>query len=163
VLTPDFKKKTGALDVVLDAEPVVFAHNVETVPRLYRTARPGSSYDGSVGLLRAAARRRDREGSALRVKSSIIVGMGEEDAEVLAVMRDLREAGVDVVTLGQYLQPTPKHLPVARFAHPDTFAMFRAEGLAMGLVHVESGPLVRSSYHAERQVPDKGAGYSSGT
>ena len=154
VLTPDFKRKPGALDVVLDARPVVFAHNVETVPRLYRTARPGSSYAGSVGLLAEAASRRDNEGSALRVKSSIIVGMGERDDEILAVMRDLRSAGVDVVTLGQYLRPTPTHLPVARFAHPDVFAAFRAEGMAMGFVHVESGPLVRSSYHAERQRPD---------
>jgi lipoic acid synthetase len=153
VLTPDFKNKPGAVDVVLDALPVVFAHNVETVPRLYRTARPGSSYDGSVGLLRAAAQRRDRDGSALRVKSSIIVGMGEEDDEILQVMRDLRSAGVDVVTLGQYLRPTPQHLPVARFAHPETFARFRTEGQAMGFLHVESGPLVRSSYHAERHRP----------
>jgi len=154
VLTPDFKKKPGALDVVLDARPSVFAHNVETVPRLYKPVRPGSSYEGSVGLLAEAARRRDREGSALRVKTSIIAGLGEEDAEVLDVMRDLRKAGVDVVTLGQYLQPTPKHLPVARWVHPSTFAMFRDEGLAMGFAHVESGPLVRSSYHAERHRPD---------
>jgi len=154
VLTPDFKKKPGALDVVLDAAPAVFAHNVETVPRLYRKARPGSSYAGSVGLLAQAAARRDREGSALRVKTSIIAGLGEDDAEILDVMRELKGAGVDVVTLGQYLQPTPQHLPVARWVHPDTFGMYRAEGLAMGLLHVESGPLVRSSYHAERHRPD---------
>jgi len=154
VLTPDFKKKPGALDVVLDARPVVFAHNVETVPRLYKTVRPGSTYEGSVGLLREAALRRDRDGVAMRVKSSIIVGLGETDDEALDVMRDLKGAGVDVVTLGQYLQPTPKHLPVARWVHPDTFAMFRREGMAMGLLHVEAGPLVRSSYHAERHRPD---------
>ena len=154
VLTPDFKNKAGALDVVLDARPAVFAHNVETVPRLYRRVRPGSTYRGSVGLLASAAARRDRERSELRVKSSIIVGLGEEDGEILEVMRDLREAGVDVVTLGQYLQPSPGHLPVARFAHPDTFAMFRERGEAMGFLHVESGPLVRSSYHAERHRPD---------
>jgi lipoyl synthase len=154
VLTPDFKKKPGALDVVLDAAPAVFAHNVETVPRLYKSARPGSSYEGSVGLLAEAAARRDREKSALRVKTSIIAGLGEEDAEILSVMGDLKRAGVDVVTLGQYLQPTPKHLPVARWVHPDTFAMFRAQGLALGFLHVESGPLVRSSYHAERHRPD---------
>ena len=154
VLTPDFKKKPGALDVVLDARPSVFAHNVETVPRLYKPVRPGSSYEGSVGLLAEAARRRDRELSALRVKTSIIAGLGEQDAEILDVMRDLRKAGVDVVTLGQYLQPTPKHLPVARWVHPSTFTMFRDEGLAMGFAHVESGPLVRSSYHAERHRPD---------
>jgi len=93
ILTPDFKKKPGALDTVLDAGPAVFAHNVETVPRLYKIARPGSDYRGSVGLLAEAARRRDRDGGGWRVKSSIIVGMGEDDAEVLGVMRDLREAG----------------------------------------------------------------------
>ena len=162
VLTPDFRRKAGALDVVLDAAPAVFAHNVETVPRLYKTARPGSDYRGSVGLLAEAARRRDREGSSLRVKSSIIVGMGEEDGEIVEVMRDLRAAGVDVVTLGQYLQPTPGHLPVARFAHPDVFAGFRETGLAMGFLHVESGPLVRSSYHAERHRPDPPAQWAAG-
>jgi lipoyl synthase len=154
VLTPDFKKKPGALGTVLDAGPVVFAHNVETVPRLYKAVRPGSTYEGSVGLLREAAARRDRLGASLRVKSSIIVGLGETDDEVLAVMRDLQAAGVDVVTLGQYLQPTPKHLPVARWVHPDLFGMFRREGVEMGLLHVEAGPLVRSSYHAERHRPD---------
>lgn len=154
VLTPDFKKKPGALRVVLDANPAVFAHNIETVPRLYRTARPGSSYEGSVALLAGAAARRDLDASTLRVKSSIIAGMGEEDHEILDVMRDLRRAGVDVVTLGQYLQPTARHLAVARWVHPDTFARFRDEGLAMGFLHVESGPLVRSSYHAERHRPD---------
>jgi lipoic acid synthetase len=158
VLTPDFKKKAGALDVVLDARPVVFAHNVETVPRLYKAVRPGSSYEGSVGLLASAAARRDRDGTNLRVKTSIIAGLGEEDAEILEVMRDLRRAGVDVVTLGQYLQPTLRHLPVARWVHPDTFASFRDQGMAMGFAHVESGPLVRSSYHAERHRPDVSAG-----
>jgi lipoic acid synthetase len=154
VLTPDFKRKPGALDVVLDAHPAVFAHNVETVPRLYKSVRPGSSYSGSVGLLAEAAARRDRERSTLRVKSSIIVGLGEEDREIVDVMRDLRTAGVDVVTLGQYLQPTPRHLQVARWVHPDTFANLRDEGMGMGFLHVEAGPLVRSSYHAERHRPD---------
>ena len=154
VLTPDFKKKAGALDVVLDAAPAVFAHNVETVPRLYKTVRPGSSYEGSVGLLAEAVKRRDRERSFLRVKTSIIAGMGERDDEILDVMRDLRGVGVDVVTLGQYLQPTKEHLPVARWVHPDTFKAYHDEGIAMGFLHVESGPLVRSSYHAERHRPD---------
>ena len=153
-MTPDFKRKDGALETVLAARPVVFAHNVETVPRLYKPVRPGSDYAGTVGLLRRAAGHRDREGSELRVKSSIIVGLGERDDEVDEVMRDLKDAGVDVVTLGQYLQPTPKHLPVARWVHPDAFAGFRERGLAMGFLHVESGPLVRSSYHAERHRPD---------
>jgi lipoic acid synthetase len=153
VLTPDFKGRPGALDVVLDASPEVFAHNVETVPRLYRTARPGSRYRGSVRLLEAAARRRERERSALRVKSSLMLGLGERDDEVLDVLRDLRGAGVDVVTLGQYLQPTKEHLPVQRFVPPRAFEALRDAGLALGFLHVESGPLVRSSYHAERHRP----------
>jgi lipoyl synthase len=152
VLTPDFKKKSGALDTVIDAAPAVFAHNVETVPRLYKSARPGSSYEGSVGVLAEASARRDRDRSSMRVKTSIIAGLGEDDAEILDVMRDLRRAGVEVVTLGQYLQPTARHLPVARWVHPDTFAMYREAGKDMGFLHVESGPLVRSSYHAERHV-----------
>ena len=154
VLTPDFKKKPGALDVVLDASPAVFAHNVETVPRLYKTARPGSSYEGSVALLADASARRDRDRSPLRVKTSIIAGLGEDDREIVDVMRDLRHAGVDVVTIGQYLQPTERHLPVARWVHPDAFAALRDAGVAMGFLHVESGPLVRSSFHAERHRPD---------
>jgi lipoic acid synthetase len=154
VLTPDFKKNEEALDIVLEARPEVFAHNVETVPRLYRTARPGSRYETSVGLLRAAAVRRDRDRPGLRVKSSVILGLGERDDEVLEVMRDLRAASVDVLTLGQYLQPTAAHLPVERFVSPDQFDEFRRAGDEMGFVHVESGPLVRSSYHAERHTPD---------
>ena len=157
MLTPDFKKKAGALDVVLEAAPEVFAHNVETVPRLYRSARPGSTYRGSVGLLAEAARRRDALHSPAppwRVKSSVMLGLGERDEEVIEVLGDLRRAGVDVVTLGQYLQPTRDHLPVDRFVSPDAFEAFRREGMAMGFLHVESGPLVRSSYHAERHRPD---------
>jgi len=162
VLTPDFKNKPGACDVVLDAGPEVFAHNVETVPRLYRTARPGSRYAGSLALLAEAARRRDRERSALRVKSSLMLGLGETDGEVIEVLRDLRDSGVDVVTLGQYLRPTPDHLPVERFVPPAEFDTFRDRGLAMGFLHVESGPLVRSSYHAERHRPDpSGTGHPS--
>jgi lipoic acid synthetase len=154
VLTPDFKNKPGALDTVLDARPEVFAHNVETVPRLYRIARPGSRYRVSMGLLSDAAGWRDRERSAMRVKSSLMLGLGERDEEVLEVLGDLREAGVDVVTLGQYLQPTKTHLPVERFVHPREFETFRERGMALGFLHVESGPLVRSSYHAERHRPD---------
>ncbi len=154
VLTPDFKNKPGALDTVLDARPEVFAHNVETVPRLYRIARPGSRYRVSMGLLSDAAGWRDRERSAMRVKSSLMLGLGERDEEVLEVLGDLREAGVDVVTLGQYLQPTKTHLPVERFVHPREFETFRERGMALGFLHVESEPLVRSSYHAERHRPD---------
>jgi lipoic acid synthetase len=154
VLTPDFKNKTGALDTVLDARPEVFAHNVETVPRLYRTARPGSRYRTSLELLATAAGRRDAERSSLRVKSSLMLGLGERDEEVLEVLRDLRGAGVDVVTLGQYLQPTREHLAVERFVSPERFDSLREAGAALGFLHVESGPLVRSSYHAELHRPD---------
>ena len=154
-MTPDFKKKPGALDIVLDAGPAVFAHNVETVPRLYKSARPGSSYDG---LGRAAARRPRRAATAraspLRVKTSIIAGLGEEDAEILEVMRDCAAPGSTSSRSGSTCSRRREHLPVARWVHPDTFAMFRDEGLAMGFLHVESGPLVRSSYHAERHRPD---------
>ena len=154
VLTPDFKNKPGALRTVLGARPEVFAHNVETVPRLYRSVRPGSRYRISLGLLADAAKWRDRERSAMRVKSSLMLGLGEREEEVLEVLRDLREAGVDVVTLGQYLQPTKNHLRVERFVHPREFEAFRDRGMALGFLHVESGPLVRSSYHAERHRPD---------
>jgi lipoyl synthase len=159
VLTPDFKGKEGALDRVLGAGPEVFAHNVETVPRLYRTARRGSSYEGSLALLAAAAARRDASLPATRVKSSLMVGLGEERTEVLGVLSDLRSAGVDVVTVGQYLQPGREYLPVARIVEPEEFEAIRLAGIAMGFLHVESGPLVRSSYHAERHGPaPRGAG-----
>lgn len=154
VLTPDFKNKDGALDVVLDAAPEVFSHNIETVPRLYREARPGSRYRTSLGLLRAAAERRDREASAMRVKSSMMLGLGESDDEVLETLADLRDAGVQVVALGQYLQPTKEHMPVDRFVAPDEFDALRERAMGLGFLHVEAGPLVRSSYHAERHRPD---------
>ena len=156
VLTPDFKHKEGAEGIVLAARPEVFAHNVETVPRLYRSARPGSHYEGSVALLATAARWRDDEGSDLRVKSSLMLGLGEADDEVVGVMRDLRDAGVDVVTLGQYLQPTKQHLPVDRYVSPEQFDSLAEQGRELGFLHVEAGPLVRSSYRAERHRPDVG-------
>ena len=139
---------------MLAGRPEVFAHIVETVPRLYATARRGSRYDGSLALLRAAAERREGGPAAMRVKSSVMLGLGERDEEVLEVMRDLRAAGVDVMTLGQYLQPTRAHLPVERFVTPERFDAFRRAGEAIGFLHVESGPLVRSSYHAERHRPE---------
>jgi lipoic acid synthetase len=154
VLTPDFKNKNEALDLVLNAAPDVFAHNVETVPRLYRAARPGSRYEGSVDVLADAVRWRDARASELRVKSSLMLGLGETDDEVVDVLRDLRRAGVDVVTLGQYLQPTRNHLPVDRFVSPEQFDRLANVGQEMGFVHVEAGPLVRSSYRAERHRPD---------
>jgi len=153
VLTPDFKGKPGALEVVLGAAPVVFAHNVETVPSLYRTARPGSRYRGSLALLQAAAAWRDERAPRLRVKSSLMLGLGERRVEISSVLADLRRAGVDVVTLGQYLQPTREHLPVARYVPPAEFEELRREAQDLGFLHVEAGPLVRSSYHAERHVP----------
>jgi lipoic acid synthetase len=146
VLTPDFRGSEAALATVLEAQPVVFAHNVETVPRLYPSARAGSRYVRSLGLLAAA----NRLGVAA-TKSSVMVGLGERRDEVLEVMNDLREAGVDIVTLGQYLQPTKDRLPVERYYSPDEFSELEVYGRSLGFRHVEAGPLVRSSYHAQSQ------------
>jgi lipoyl synthase len=156
VLTPDFRGVPEALDVVLGAAPEVFSHNMETVPRLYRLARPGSRYDRSLGLLAEASRRREAGDYAGRVKTSIMLGIGETPDEVLATVRDIRGAGVEILTIGQYLQPTPKHLPVDRWVHPDEFADYREAALALGFAHCESGPLVRSSYHAHEHVRQVG-------
>jgi lipoic acid synthetase len=152
VLTPDFRGVPDALDTVLAAAPEVFSHNMETVPRLYRRARPGSRYDRSLGLLAEAARRRDAGAYTGRVKTGIMVGIGETPDEVQATLRDIRGAGVEILTIGQYLQPTPKHLPVDRWVHPDEFARYKEAALALGFAHCESGPLVRSSYHAHEHV-----------
>jgi lipoic acid synthetase len=153
VLTPDFRGVPDALDVVLGAAPEVFSHNMETVPRLYRQARPGSRYDRSLALLAAAARRQAAAPAyAGRIKTGIMLGLGEEPAEVGATLADIRGAGVEILTLGQYLQPTPQHLPVARWVHPDEFADWRRQALALGFAHCEAGPLVRSSYHAHEHV-----------
>ena len=154
VLTPDFRGVPDALDVVLAARPEVFSHNVETVPRLYRKARPGSRYDRSLALLAEAARRRDAGEYGGRVKTGIMVGIGEAPDEIRATLADIRAAGVEVVTLGQYLQPTPEHLPVDRWVHPDEFAEHKRYAVEeLGFAHCESGPLVRSSYHAHEHVP----------
>jgi lipoic acid synthetase len=152
VLTPDFRGVPDALDVVLEAGPQVFSHNVETVPRLYRQARPGSRYDRSLELLAEASRRRDSGDYAGRIKTGIMVGLGETADEVRSTIADIRAAGVEVLTIGQYLQPTSKHLPVARWVHPDEFAACRDFALALGFTHCEAGPLVRSSYHAHEHV-----------
>jgi lipoic acid synthetase len=152
VLTPDFRGVPDALDIVLAAAPEVFSHNVETVPRLYRQARPGSRYDRSLGLLAEAARRRDAGEFAGRVKTGIMLGLGETPEEIYSTIGDIRNAGVEIMTLGQYLQPTPKHLPVDRWVHPDEFAGYRDFALSLGFAHCESGPLVRSSYHAHEHV-----------
>jgi lipoic acid synthetase len=144
-LTSDFKGDTGAVDVVLQAGPDVFAHNLETVPRLAREVRVQASVERSLRVLRHAKQR-----GAL-TKSGLMLGLGETSDEIRAVMRDLREALVDILTLGQYLRPSRAHLPVARHVPPEEFEELRREGLALGFAHVESGPLVRSSYHASNQ------------
>ncbi len=148
VLIPDFQGKTGPLHDVLDAGPDVLNHNTETVPRLYRAARSGGRYPRTLELLRRA-----REYAPhIPTKSGIMVGLGEERDEVLEVLRDLREAGVEILTIGQYLRPSEGHLPMARYYHPDEFAELKRLALEMGFGHVESGPLVRSSYHAHEQA-----------
>ena len=156
VLTPDFRGVPDALDIVLGAAPEVFSHNMETVPRMYRKARPGSRYDRSLGLLAEAARRRDAGEYAGRVKTGIMIGIGETPDEVYGTLGDIRGAGVEIMTIGQYLQPTPKHLPVDRWVHPDEFAAYRDHALSLGFDHCESGPLVRSSYHAHEHVKPAG-------
>jgi lipoic acid synthetase len=149
VLTPDFKQDpAGALDLVLSARPEVFSHNIETVPDLYRVARPGSRFDHSLELLRRASARKDEFGG--RTKTAMMVGLGETDEQVLRTMEQIATAGVDVLALGQYLRPSRDQLPVRRYVTPAAFERFRRAGLEMGLRHVEAGPLVRSSYHAER-------------
>jgi lipoic acid synthetase len=153
VLTPDFKGVEGALETILDAGPEVFSHNIETVPRLYRRCRPGSHYSGSLRLLDEAARRKASGGGSYRLKTGIMVGLGEQRGEISSTMRDIRGVGVEVLTVGQYLQPSPGLLPVARFVTPAEFAEIREEALATGFLHVEAGPLVRSSYHAHEHVP----------
>jgi len=148
LLIPDFKGSEGALRIVVEAKPDVLNHNLETVRRLYRLARPGGRYDRALALL-ARAKAMDPE---LTTKSGVMVGLGEEWEELLVALRDLREAGVDLVTIGQYLRPSPAHLPVARFYTPAEFAELARVGRALGFRHVESGPLVRSSYHAWEQA-----------
>jgi lipoic acid synthetase len=137
VLTPDFRGVPEALDIVLGAEPEVFSHTMETVPRMYRQARPGSRYERSLELLAEAAARRDRGESSGVVKTGIMLGLGESREEIESTLRDIRGAGVEVVTLGQYMQPTLEHLPVDRWVHPDEFAEHRAMALELGFRHCE--------------------------
>ena len=150
MLIPDCKGDPSSLDVIFAARPDVLNHNLETVARLQRAARPSAGYFRSLALL---ARAKD---AGLRTKSGIILGMGETEAELRGAIADLRNVGVDILTLGQYLRPSAKHLPVARWWTPDEFADLGAYAESLGFAHVESGPLVRSSYHAKRaaQVPD---------
>lgn len=146
VLIPDFKGKDESLDRILEAKPDILNHNTETVPSLYRTVRPQAKYEWSLKVLR-----RSKE-AGFNTKTGIMLGLGEEREELLRVMRDLTDRRVDILTLGQYLQPTKDHLPVHRFVHPDEFRELHDIGMEMGFRIVEAGPLVRSSYHAERHV-----------
>ena len=152
VLTPDFRGVEDAPDIVLAERPEVFSHNMETVPRLYRRARPGSSYERSLALLSEAAARRDSGSYGGRVKTGLMVGLGETTAELESTIGDIRAAGTEILTIGQYLQPTRDHLPVNRYVHPDEFARLRGFALGLGFRHCEAGPLVRSSYHAHEHV-----------
>ena len=144
VLTPDFLKKDGAIEAVVAASPDIYNHNLETVPRLYAEVRPGARYFQSLRLLD----RVKELAPAMFTKSGMMVGLGEDKAEILQVMDDLRAAGVDFLTIGQYLQPTPKHAAVDRFVTPDEFESYKRQALAKGFLVVASSPLTRSSYHA---------------
>ncbi len=148
VLIPDFKGSETALEIVVAAQPDILNHNLETVERLYRLARPGGRYVRALELL-GRAKAMD---PAMLTKSGVMCGLGEEWDELLVALRDLRARGVDILTLGQYLRPSAGHLPIARYYTPDEFAELRRLGLELGFRHVESGPLVRSSYHAWEQV-----------
>ena len=149
VLVPDFRGDADALAAVMAEAPEILNHNVETVPRLYRRVRPGARYRRSLDLLRRAKTLRPEA----TTKTGVMLGLGETAAELDRLMADLVERRVDILTAGQYLQPTPKHLPVERFVPPEEFAALAERGRRLGLRHVEAGPLVRSSYHAANQVP----------
>ena len=149
ILTPDFRGRMDrALEILRAAPPDVMNHNLETVPRLYRQARPGSDYQFSLSLLQ----RFKQEVPGVPTKSGLMVGLGETDEEILEVMRDMRAHGIDMLTIGQYLAPSGHHLPVRRYVHPDTFRMFEQQAAAMGFAHAAVGALVRSSYHADQQA-----------
>jgi lipoic acid synthetase len=151
VLVPDFRgRMERALDVLVQAPPDVMNHNLETVPRLYKEARPGADYAHSLALLREFKAR----SPGTPTKSGLMVGLGETDDEILDAMRDMRAHGIDMLTIGQYLQPTGGHLAVRRYVHPDAFAQFEREALAMGFRNAAVGAMVRSSYHADRQAED---------
>jgi len=148
VLIPDFQGSRAALEAVIAARPDVLDHNIETVPRLYRPVRPGARYEQSLRLI-ASAHEMD---ATITTKSGMMLGLGEERDEILAAMKDLRDHDCQILTLGQYLRPTINHLPIARYYSPAEFADLKKEGERMGFRHVESGPLVRSSYHARNQL-----------
>jgi lipoic acid synthetase len=151
VLVPDFRGRLDrALGILEAAPPDVMNHNLETIPRLYKQARPGSDYAHSLKLLKDFKAKFPN----VPTKSGLMVGLGETDEEILQVMRDMREHNIDMLTIGQYLQPSANHLPVLRYVHPDTFAMFEREAYAMGFKHAAVGAMVRSSYHADKQASD---------
>jgi len=153
ILTPDFRGRMDrALEILKAAPPDVMNHTLATVPRLYKEARPGSDYAWSLNLLK----RFKAQVPGVPTKSGLMVGLGETDEEILTVMRDLRAHGVDMLTIGQYLQPSAHHLPVRRYVHPDIFATYESEAQAMGFTHAAVGALVRSSYHADRQAQAAG-------
>jgi lipoyl synthase len=153
VLVPDFRGRLEkALDIFNDGLPDVMNHNLETVPRLYKEARPGSDYMHSLKLLKDFKARYPH----ISTKSGLMVGLGETDEEILEVMKDMREHDIDMLTIGQYLAPSGHHLPVRRYVHPDTFAMFEKEAYAMGFTHAAVGAMVRSSYHADEQAHKAG-------
>jgi lipoyl synthase len=152
VLIPDFLGRTASLDTVIAAAPAILNHNTETVERLYKVARHGGRYERALDLFRHAR----AAAPGLPLKSGIILGLGEEREELVATMRDVAGAGVSILTLGQYLRPSPAHLPVARYYHPDEFAELAELGRGLGFAHVEAGPLVRSSYHAKKQADASG-------
>lgn len=152
VLIPDFRGSEVALNAVLAARPEVLNHNVETVPHLYKRVRPDADYEQSMTVLSRAAMHRDTSQPDLRTKSGIMVGLGETPEQVLELMTDWRAASVNIATLGQYLPPTSSYLPLQRYVEPAEFDMYRRKGLEMGFQRVESGPLVRSSYHAKESL-----------
>ncbi len=146
VLIPDFKGDKIAMDILVDAAPDILNHNLETVPRLYSVVRPQAKYERSLEVLKYFKE------NGLVTKTGVMVGIGEKPEEVLETMKDMRKSNVDILTVGQYLQPTKEHLPIDRYVTPDEFDMYRKNGLDMGFKYVESGPLVRSSYHADEQI-----------
>ena len=146
VLTPDFRNYTPAYEKIFRVGPDIFSHNIECVPRISKKVRPQSDWNRSISVLKASVE------WGLSTKTGIMVGLGEDDTEVLHTMAEIAGLGIEIFNIGQYLQPTKEHLPVQRFVHPDIFSMYRERGLEMGFRVVESGPLVRSSYHADEQV-----------
>ena len=157
ILVPDFRGRDDrALQILQAAPPDVMNHNLETAPRLYKEARPGSDYAFSLNLLKKFKALHP----GVPTKSGLMVGLGETDDEILSVMRDMRAHGIDMLTIGQYLAPSGHHLPVRRYVHPDTFKMFEAEAQAMGFSHAAVGAMVRSSYHADKQAAEAGVSHT---